>query len=233
MKVTFIFHSSFAVELMRCVLIFDYYGEGKLPKFPADKKLYFLNSHSHQDHFRRELLKLHDRYPQSEYILSNDIRLRPSEQAPWIHSVRRREEYVFGEGELRVRTLRSTDMGVAFIAEAEGKRIYHAGDLNWWHWEGEDKAWNNNMAASYKQEIDAIDGEQFDVSFVPLDPRLGDACCWGMKYFLEHVRTRAVFPMHCWEQYGVCARARKDPRIQGLLEPFYDLEHPGQEWTLC
>ncbi|MCQ4837997.1 hypothetical protein NE556_22750, partial [[Clostridium] symbiosum] len=31
----------------------------------------------------------------------------------------------------------------------EGSTIYHAGDLNNWWWEGEDKAWNHNMAANY------------------------------------------------------------------------------------
>ena len=36
-----------------------------------------------------------------------------------------------------IRTLRSTDEGVAFVVHYAGKTIYHAGDLNWWHWEGE------------------------------------------------------------------------------------------------
>ncbi len=33
-----------------------------------------------------------------------------------------------------IRTLRSTDEGVAFVVHYAGKTIYHAGDLNWWHW---------------------------------------------------------------------------------------------------
>ena len=44
MKITFIYHSSFAVELENCVLVFDYYGEGQLPTIPENKKIYFLNS---------------------------------------------------------------------------------------------------------------------------------------------------------------------------------------------
>lgn len=32
----------------------------------------------------------------------------------------------------------STDEGVAFLVTAEGRTVFHAGDLNWWHWEGED-----------------------------------------------------------------------------------------------
>ena len=51
MKVTYIYHSSFAVELEKSMLIFDYYGKGDLPERPAGKQVYFLNSHSHPDLF--------------------------------------------------------------------------------------------------------------------------------------------------------------------------------------
>lgn len=231
MKITFIFHSSFAVELEKSILIFDYYGEGKLPAMSEKKQVYFLNSHSHQDHFNREILNLKERFPNAEYILSRDIRFRPEERSEWIHSVKAREEYDFGD--LHIGTLRSTDMGVAFAAEIEGKRIYHAGDLNWWHWDGEDRAWNNNMAANYKKEIDRLSGQTFDAAFVPLDPRLDSTYYWGMQYFLEKVNARAVFPMHCWEDYEVCKRAGKQPELNGLLEHFYPVAYPGQEWNLC
>lgn len=231
MKVTFIFHSSFAVELKNSILIFDYYGEGKLPEMPKDKQIYFLNSHGHHDHFKREILELKEQYPNAEYILSRDIRFRPEERREWIHRVRARETYDFGA--LHICTLRSTDIGVAFLVETEGKRIYHAGDLNWWHWDGEDKAWNNNMAANYKREIDRIEGQSFDVAFVPLDPRLGDAFYWGMKYFLEKVKAEVVYPMHCWGEYDVCQNVKKRCEMDGLLIPFKEIKYPGQEWNLC
>lgn len=231
MKVTYIFHSSFAVELERSVLIFDYYGEGTLPEFAKEKQVYFLNSHVHPDHFRREILELKETYQNAEYILSDDIRFRKEEKPGWVHSVKKRSDCEIGD--LKIRTLRSTDEGVAFIVETEGKRIYHAGDLNWWHWEGEDKAWNNNMAADYKREIDSIEGLHFDAAFVPLDPRLDAAYYWGMKYFLEHTENKAVFPMHCWEQYEVCQKVINQPKMKGLLEPYLPVEYAGQEWNLC
>ena len=132
MKITFIYHSSFAVELENCVLVFDYYGEGQLSTIPENKKIYFLNSHAHPDHFKREILELKSEYPTAEYILSRDIRFREEERNPWIHSVRANMEYEIGQ--LKVRTFKSKDVGVAFVVETEGKRIYQAGDLNWWHW---------------------------------------------------------------------------------------------------
>src|SRR3712207_9048157 len=51
-----------------------------------------------------------------------------------VHFLSPRKEYVFGE--IKVSTLESTDLGIAVIIEADGKRIYHSGDLNWWTWHG-------------------------------------------------------------------------------------------------
>ena len=48
MKVTFIQHSCYFVELSSCCLLFDYY-EGSVPE--TDKPLYVFASHSHGDHF--------------------------------------------------------------------------------------------------------------------------------------------------------------------------------------
>mgnify|MGYP000382206809 FL=1 len=52
-------------------------------------------------------------------------------------------------GKVRIQTLKSTDAGVAFLVECEGRTIYHAGDLNWWHWEGEPDAYNEHMKMAY------------------------------------------------------------------------------------
>ena len=49
MKVTFIYHSAFLVELERCSLLFDWYG-GDLPKIDRTKPLYVFASHHHGDH---------------------------------------------------------------------------------------------------------------------------------------------------------------------------------------
>ena len=57
MKLTYIFHSGFAVETQSCVLVFDYWMD------PADcmpvilskgKPVYVLVSHFHEDHFSRD-----------------------------------------------------------------------------------------------------------------------------------------------------------------------------------
>ena len=61
MKITYIGHSGFSVELESHILLFDYY-EGTMPEFDPAKKLLVFASHSHPDHFNREILKLADVY---------------------------------------------------------------------------------------------------------------------------------------------------------------------------
>lgn len=72
MRVTYIGHSGFSVELESHILLFDYY-EGTMPEFDPAKKLLVFASHSHPDHFNREILKLVDVYPDVEYIFPKDI----------------------------------------------------------------------------------------------------------------------------------------------------------------
>ena len=223
MKVTYMRHSGFVVEYAELVLIFDYY-KGTLPDFSADKKIYVFVSHRHHDHFQKTIFERKERYPDIKYILSDDIEEKGPEGCTCY--IGPREKITVDD--LGIQTFRSTYEGVAFLIEGKGKVLYHAGDLNWWHWEGEDKAWNNNRSANYKREIKELDGCGMDVAFVPLDGRLENAYYWGMKYFLEHVPVKAVFPMHCWDHYEICQKVQDEPSMQGLLEHFHPIEYKGQ-----
>ena len=168
MRVTYIGHSGFSVELESHILLFDYY-EGTMPEFDPAKKLLVFASHSHPDHFNREILKLADVYPDVEYIFPKDIRIAKKEQRESEHFMRKRDEITVGD--TKVKSLRSTDEGVAFLVRCEDRIIYHAGDLNWWHWEEEDDAYNRMMRGDYQKEIETLVGEKIDLAFVVLDPR--------------------------------------------------------------
>ena len=139
MKVTYIGHSGFSVELESHILLFDYY-EGAMPEFDPAKKLLVFASHSHPDHFNREILKLEDVCPDVEYIFPKDIGIAKKEQRASEHFMRKRDEITVGD--TKIKSLRSTDEGVAFLVTCEGRTIYHAGDLNWWHWEEETEAYS-------------------------------------------------------------------------------------------
>lgn len=221
MKITYLGHSGFLVETAEHYLLFDYYT-GKLPVFLPEKNLTVFVSHSHQDHYNKEIFALQSGQNGQDagneqqknqksfitYILSKDIRRKQAEELVKEENkllfVKAHETYSLWEDRMEVRTLKSTDAGVAFVVEIteEDKvyRFYHAGDLNLWKWEGESKAYNNNMEANYRREMERIKGEHFDAAFVPLDPRLERFAFGGMDIFLETAEAEVVFPMHFWKQ---------------------------------
>ncbi len=138
MRITYIHHSGFLAETGQALLLFDYAG-GTLPELSRDKALIVFASHRHGDHFDPAIFALADRHPDVTYVLSDDI---------WENQV---PEARFGQtrfvdpgkvlrlnkgGGICITAFRSTDEGVAFMIETEGRTIYHAGDLNDWHWKG-------------------------------------------------------------------------------------------------
>lgn len=205
MKITYIHHSSFCVELENSILLFDYF-KGELPEFDPNKKLYVLASHFHQDHFDKCIFEIQKNHSNVTYILSKDIKRHRSKYmkaAKNIVVVDFDEEITLDN--MKIKTLESSDEGVAFLIEIEGKTIYHAGDLNWWHWEGENSPAENKYAENkFKQGLDKINGRDIDVAFVPLDPRQGDFYYLGFNYFMENTNTKVAFPMHMWGDFSLC-----------------------------
>ena len=113
----------------------------------------------------------------------------------------KREKFAADFG-VTVETLPSTDEGVAWFVTAEGKFIFHAGDLNWWHWEGEDPVWNRNMEADFRRYAEPLRGRKIDLAMLPLDPRLGKDGFRGPRYFLELADIRRFLPMHQWGNFN-------------------------------
>ena len=207
-RITYVYHSCFTVELDHTVLIFDYV-QGTLPEFDHDKTVYVFASHRHPDHFKPKVFELVKIYPKVHFFLSDDIRqsstwfarlrITDKDLKDYVTVIRPNRKITYAG--MTIESLKSTDEGVAFIVTAEDRTVYHAGDLNWWHWEGEPDQENQDMAEQYKAEIDQSAGRSFDAAFVPLDPRLQDAYGYGMDYFLTHTKANAVFPMHMWDKY--------------------------------
>lgn len=210
-KITYISHSCFAVELEQSVLVFDYY-QGALPLWDPKKTIYVFVSHRHYDHFCKEIFGWKEQYPKIQYILSDDISKEAYEACGVCeHSLTRippdRTETI---GDCVIETFCSTDEGVAFLVTCEGKLFYHAGDLNWWHWEEESESYNETMKESYQSEIrklkEALAGRTIDVAFLVLDPRQEGAYALGIEYFLSEIEVRFAVPMHLWDDYALAKR---------------------------
>ncbi|WP_325200014.1 MBL fold metallo-hydrolase [Oscillibacter sp.] len=206
-RVTFLSHSGFLVELDSAALLFDWW-KGELPDLPLEVPLYIFASHVHPDHFSPKIFSLDDGSREVRFILGHDIKPGSRNSARWglspataakCQSLRGGEALELPRA--RVEALPSTDEGEAFLVTADGLTVFHAGDLNWWHWEGEDKAWNRNMEVNFKRYTEPLRGRNIDLAMLPLDPRLGEAGFWGPAYFLETADIRRFLPMHQWGKY--------------------------------
>ena len=219
MKVSYIGHSGFAVELAGCTLLFDYY-QGVFPPFALDKPLYVFASHAHQDHFNFAIFGLGKAHPNVTYILSRDIKRKWSAAGFARHGVSKEtyDALVFlgahetkRFGPLCVETFASTDAGVAFLISACGETIFHAGDLNDWVWEGEPPEENQAMTARFQAEVGRLSGRRIDAAFLVLDPRQEADFAQGFDYFMRHTDTVRAYPMHFWNDFSVFARLRALP----------------------
>lgn len=238
MRITYIYHSCFSIELKDSVLIFDYY-KGEIPEFDKEKNIYVFSSHSHHDHFSLTIFDQFEKYPNVKYILSNDIKLSDKylKKNGILLNVKERIIFVKANQEYRIdqlniNTLKSTDRGVAFYVQAENKSIYHAGDLNWWHWSAESDDYNTKMESQYKKQIELIDKQEFDVAFLPVDARQEDCFWWGYDYFMKKTITKNAFPMHFWEDYTVIDRLEDLALKQGYRNKLYSVRREGQQWEI-
>lgn len=208
MKIFYIYHSGFAVETEKYKLIFDYYmepkkdsGEFRVKEFiVGEKEVFVFSSHSHKDHFRKEILEWQKINSNIKYILSDDIK----EEV---------DAYFVKEGDrlkingVEIKVFGSTDLGVSFFVKCDDRTFFHAGDLNWWAWPDDTLEEEIYMRELYYKKINYIEevlkGVSIDYLFYPVDPRLEENSFLGLEYFLEKVKVKNIVPMHMWDNYGI------------------------------
>lgn len=214
MKITYLRHSGFLVEMTQVWLLFDYY-RGEIPAFPKGKKGYVFVSHRHIDHFNKEIFNFLKKQNNITFILSDDIWKKRIPEEAKEQTLLMKPEEERSVDDICIRTLRSTDEGVAFLVSVEGKTIYHAGDLNDWYWKEESEDWNQEMSEKFRKYVEPLRDRKIDAAFIPLNPRQEEYYTLGMDYFLELAKPEKVYPMHFW---------RKPEIIERWLE-----EHPQSQ----
>lgn len=249
MKVTYLYHSGFAVELDNFLLVFDYikakeqgFGGDCAPDFLGSKQLLVFASHKHPDHFQLSAFAWAENISKNTcYFVGNDIKLNEKylERKGISPDILKRLNRMAGgsvykspDESFRVEALRSTDQGAAFLVTVGDKCIYHAGDLNYWYWEEEPKEWNEKMERDYKGEIDKIAGRHIDIAFVPLDPRLQKGYGLGMDYFLQKVHAEKIFPMHMWGEYEVIERYKQTETGSRFAGKIADVSEENAEFFI-
>lgn len=223
MKVTYISHSGFLIEMEKVNLLFDYF-KGEIPKMDKEKPLYVFVSHSHHDHFNPLIFELEKQYDTVTYIMSGDVVCDRALKR--CHKMGAYEKKQIDD--LTIRTLKSTDLGVAFCIQVEKKTLYHAGDLHWWHWIGEPDEDNLYMEKAYKHELELLRDTHIDVAFLVLDMRQEQAYDLGINEFLSTVDVDVVFPMHCWDEYSLIQTYKHSQKGEAYKGRIVDITKEGE-----
>ncbi len=196
-KVYYLGHSAWAVETEKHYLLFDVQDEnvkdgGSLEAGSVDltkltgKEVYMLYSHFHTDHYSK---RLHNKSAASGigFTILGDFKARMNETTAMMKP---RENASFGD--ITVHTADSTDAGVCWHVEADGVRIFFAGD----HADWADGDQNN---AIYYQEIDYMAGLGFetDIAFIPVCTFSGtrpEPMTRGAIYAVKKLKPAVTFP---------------------------------------
>lgn len=234
MKLIYVYHSGFILENDDIVVVIDYYKdsgwkgkEGIVHEYlrNTEKKLYILASHAHPDHFNPEIFSWSEK-KNFRYILSSDIRKGDKEWEDGVVWLDKGE--MWQDDFLRIKAYRSTDAGISFLLHIEGKYIFHAGDLNNWHWQEESTEQEAEEAEkAFLREVAVLakDVDFLDLAMFPVDPRLGTDYMSGAKQFIDRIPVRKFVPMHFWERYEKANAFREYAENHGT--EFIVLTHPG------
>ena len=198
--ITHYYHSGFSVASEHTLAVFDYWrGErGELPpalqltpgKLSRYENVFVFISHEHVDHLDPVVFTWSEAANVS-YIVSSDMPVgtRGKRMAPG--------DTLRLSDELSVTAFDSTDLGVSFLADFCGIRVFHAGDLNFWHWREESTMQEIEEAdAEFRKAVQPLTREKIDVAFFPVDPRQGALFEAGANYFILSVKPRILIPMH-------------------------------------
>lgn len=198
--ITHYYHSGFSVASQKTLAVFDYW-RGERGELTEDRQLtveqlkqyenvFVFISHEHIDHLDPVVFSWSEAGNVS-YIVSSDMPVgtRGKRMAPG--------DTIQFSDELSVTAFDSTDLGVSFLADFGGIRIFHAGDLNFWHWREESTMQEIEEAdAEFRKAVIPISKEEIDVAFFPVDPRQGAMFEAGANYFILAVKPRILIPMH-------------------------------------
>lgn len=210
MTVTYIYHSCCAIEFDAFSVIIDFYkdtGKGKKRKnwvndylLKKDEPLYVLCTHSHGDHLNEETLSWDKEKANITYVFSKEI--KETLQDDKIHYLDKLESYK--DENISIKAFGSTDEGGSFYIQHKDTKIFHAGDLNNWHWNEEvSKEESLVFENHYICELELLSEEvkKVDVAMFPLDPRLGKAFMRGGIQFINKVETDNFLPLHFGDNY--------------------------------
>ncbi|MDI3546627.1 MAG: hypothetical protein PWR10_279 [Halanaerobiales bacterium] len=232
-----LYHSGVAIEVERYFLVFDYYldkpagrkrdisgGVLSAKDFKDRDAVCVFVSHSHGDHFNPVIFEWQRANPDIKYILSADINMKLPDRGLYYFLDQDEELRI---DDLDIQTFGSTDRGVSFLVRLNDLAIFHAGDLNWWHWKSFSEVELKKEEADFKREIEKIRGEKIDIAFIPVDPRLEEYYYLAGEYFAREIKPSLLVPIHFADNFqitGQFAGKLKDSSVKVA-----EIKHRGEK----
>lgn len=236
--------SAFIIETERETLVFDWYRRS-IPSLNSNKPVYIFASHVHGDHFHFRILRLTKYYDVRGIYIGYD-QSNAETLGMFDNMAPEYEELIsFFNGEQLLQTeygfvksLCSTDLGVAFIVKVGNRVFYHAGDLfcrskctfgNYKKTNTSVMSFSNNDKQLLEDFYNQIDSNEnifykyteplrnvgtIDYAMLPLDPRWADYGIRTVNHYLNIANIRYFSPMHLWEQWDyVSDLIRANPSV--------------------
>lgn len=202
MEITYLLNSGFTVylETQETLLVFDDFQDPTdvvQAQIKRAKRVYFLVSHSHFDHFDTHIVAFCDEPNVQAYVVSEEIsQTQRGGELPEGKTVFIKNYDMYSDGHIVVDSYDSTDLGTSFRVTVGDVRIFHAGDFNWWHWKGDTEENNKFARNGFMKQMKRLDALDVDVAFFPLDARLEEFAAMGAQVFCARTNTRALVGMH-------------------------------------
>ena len=242
-QIYYIYHSGFAIKTKNYFLIFDYYKDPiennkthvsdknhqrgsvlSAENIKAMKNVIVFSSHSHGDHFNPSIFKWEKYNSDIQYILSNDINADKDKSNYSFIEEGKEKSYK----DVYVKAYGSTDIGISFLVKVDGLTIFHAGDLNWWHWKEDSLEEQLSAESAFKAQIKKLKEEDsVDIAFFPVDPRLEEFYYIGGEYFANEIKPKLLIPMHFGDVTYI-TKEFKD-RMEKISINAVEINYSGQE----
>lgn len=222
LKLTYYHNSGFSVQVGGTLLIFDYWEGENQSLSPANRisetflqafeQIFVFVSHAHPDHFDPVIYQWYKHGLPVSYIVSHDMpvgtrgsRLSPLQEKQLTQDI-------------KVKAFGSTDLGVSYLVTVYGMTIFHAGDLNLWHWRAESTLKEIEEAENaFYEAMEPLRHEKIDVAMFPVDPRQGYMYDAGANHFIMSEKPRVFIPMHWQDRPEVAieyARRTRNPQTE-------------------
>ncbi len=201
--VTYFYQSAFTVTLNKTLMVFSYRQTGLSQvaenqrlndkDFQGFNNILVFVPNASAEHHDTAIYEWKRSFPIT-YILPQDA-ARSAPRAANVRVCREGDHFTVGHSEINV--YGSTDTGLSYLVSAEGVNVFHAGDLNLWHWREENTLREIGKAeALFYEKVKQIPRDRIHICMFPLDPNLGGLYDAGANHLIMSLRPRVFFPMH-------------------------------------